>query len=105
MKERQLKNLGDKEHKGGRGGSKKKNGGRANDVKPETLSKRVREHPGHHLKRQGGEWPHSPMLHVFVSPHGRSWHNTLAQGGPKHPPASCWDGVGPHGLVVRKHST
>eukprot|EP00966_Prymnesium_polylepis_P045707 1058131-Prymnesium_polylepis.1 len=39
----------------GRGPSKKKNGGRKNDVTAKTLHKRVSEHPGHKLRPSCGQ--------------------------------------------------
>ena len=39
----------------GRGVSKKTNGSRVNDVKPDTMKERIKEHPGQHLKIMGGQ--------------------------------------------------
>ena len=39
----------------GRGGSKRKQGSRKNDVSEQTLHKRVKENPGHHLRVSAGQ--------------------------------------------------
>jgi len=71
----------------GRGSSKKKNGGRETDVKPETMGERLKEHPNETMRVAGsrhasvhGHW----VMHADADTGHRTWahgsHGTRADG-------------------------